>query len=474
MSRILKFLLITFLLFLLTGCSDLSWTTAGKIMPPVNEVCPLEGKWAVLEDLDNGKPLQKDEQQKIENIAQFTREFTMIKGSLWEHPTYKLKKVNAADYFKTKSLNSINSLVPVQEVTVITVSTSDGNFLGEFMKVNEIKIIAFVQNQAFLMEKILDQADSSLVPINRDTVRLNSRGQTEISGVLLGLRTPQDKGFTYQTLWLAADNKKLHQVLTLDSIFFPRNSGFWKLEAGQSETTQNEALSAYDVSNKQKDQIQTENRIVNYIGNDYAVIESNVKGISQLQVLPVDKLSSPTGLKVSDFFGDSDLTAYHNARDKTRRDILKNGVAIINESHFEENFGLARKNGHWYLHGRLNYLDGMQPKFLDFNVNVIPPKELIYYDTLCLNWQSIKDRIPDAADAFTSPSQDIALVLTKNTLYVYGLSMGQLDNEPLIKIKLREGQTVIMAEWATGSYVDNWEKAFLSNGAQVFTGANPG
>jgi hypothetical protein len=69
-------------------------------------------------------------------------------------------------------------------------------------------------------------------------------------------------------------------------------------------------------------------------------------------------------------------------------------------------------------------------------------------------------------DAFTSPNKDIAIIVTKNKLYIYGISGDQLDSLPLGEIEMKEGETVIMAEWATGFYVDDWERAFMAGDAQ--------
>lgn len=213
--------------------------------------------------------------------------------------------------------------------------------------------------------------------------------------------------------------------------------------------------------------IKDNRKIIDYVGNDYVAIENDLDHVERLQVLPVDKTSAPVGIKLSDLIGDNGSLTYSTARDRALQFLENKGISKIDEDNVEENFGLIRKNGHWYLQGRINYESGSKPHYLDYNINLIPPAKLIYYDTLCLSWQNIKDRIPDAVDAFTSPNRDLALVLTKSKLYVYGVSDDLLDSEPLAKINIEAGETVVMAEWATGSYVDNWEKAFLSNGAKV-------
>ncbi len=69
-------------------------------------------------------------------------------------------------------------------------------------------------------------------------------------------------------------------------------------------------------------------------------------------------------------------------------------------------------------------------------------------------------------DAFTSPNKDIAVIKTPGKLYVFGISGEHLDSIPLGEMDLKAGTSVIMAEWATGFYVDDWEKAFMNNGAQ--------
>lgn len=494
MLRVYKVLLAGLTLLLLSGCANLSWTKAGKIIPPVHNTCPLEGQWTVKQDMQTNVNSGESDQSWEGKTIQFTREVVMLGDYVWSDPAFKIKKVSSTNYLMIKYLNLPNTLMPdSKEVEVITVSSAE-NFLGEFMKIDETELIAFVQNHVLYLQKVSDQVDSSLASANFNVFKTNEQSNPGSSGVLVGLKIPKeslaDNGtgntdYMYQTLWLALDNKELHPILTGEDIFFPRSSGFWKLQVSkvQEGAKMEDRLSAHDVSTKVQEQQlgpmkisrgednkRAGHKIIEYVGNDYVAVENDENG-KYLQVLPVDKISAPEGIKLSDLLGNSGFAAFSNARDQALRS-LKNSINVtsFDDDGFEQDFGLIRKNGHWYLRGRINYSyqDANDPSYMDFNVNLVPPAKLIFYDTLCVSWQYIKDRVPDAVDAFTSPNQNMALVITKTKLQVYAISAGQLGNEPLAKIDLQTGASVIMAEWATGYYyVDNWEKAFLANGARV-------
>lgn len=490
MLRTYKVLLVFLSLLLLSGCTNLSWTTAGKITPPDHNICPLEGEWIVNQDLQTNGTTGGGNQSWEGKTIQFTREAAILGDYVWSKPTFKLKLVNSTNYLTTKYLNLSNELLPdSKEVEVITVSSAD-NFLGEFMKISQNKLIAFVQNKALYLSKVSDQVDSSLASSKLNNFKEDEQSNLGASGVLVGLKIPKDSGagdneknrdFRYQTLWFALDNKKLHPVLTGNNIFFPRTNGFWELQIRQVQegTKMTDVLSAHDVSTKFQEQLMStrkisrsvntgdDKKIIDYVGNDYVAVE-NFEAGNQLQVLPVDKISASEGIKFTDLL-DSGSTTFNKARAQAQRSVnnLPNIISLDNDRS-EQNFGLTRKNGHWYLRGRINYSeqDANNSSYLDFNINLIPPAKLIFYDTLCLSWQYIKERVPDAVDAFTSPNQDMALVITKTKLQVYAITSGQLESEPSARIDLQTGSSVVMAEWATGSYVDNWEKAFLANGAK--------
>jgi len=178
-------------------------------------------------------------------------------------------------------------------------------------------------------------------------------------------------------------------------------------------------------------------------------------------------LSFPIGIKVVDLLGAAGLKAYHSAREQALQTLDSQEITWIDAEINEDNFGLTRKNGHWHLQGRINYQSNSTPETMEFNINIMPPANFVFYDMLYPGWQSIKDRVPNALDAFTSPSKDIAVVKTKSKMYFFGINGGQLDSVPLGEIALEEGTTIIMAEWATGFYVDDWEKNFINNGARV-------
>ena len=477
-------LFVVFLLLILSGCANPTGASAGKIIPPSNQVCPLGGKWTVLQELGINGNTSETAPQWVGSTVQFAAGTAALGGHVWDNLSYKIKRVNTDDYLMTKYIPLSGISIPeTDEVDVITVYSAS-NFVGEFLKIDDESMIFFVQNENLLLKKVSDQADSMLGAANTNGQELNQDSNERTSGILLGLRIPSGTGYTYRTLWVAADHHQLHPVLAAEQLFFPRTSGFWELRVqdiftgerkGNILTARNVSVKALEMKKTVEGrggQIDTEpvERIIDYIGNDYVAIEKQTADINQLQVLPVDKLSSNTEIKVSDLLGDKGLSAYLSASEHAVSVLRSKGINSIDRDESGENLGLVRKNGHWVLVGRINYQSGGTFEQTDFDLKIIPPTNLIFYDTLVLNWHNIKDRVPDALDAFTSPNKDVVLVKTKNKLTVYTTDAEQLAENRLAEIDLQEGESVIMAEWATGSYVDAWEKSFISYGAQALSG----
>ena len=130
----------------------------------------------------------------------------------------------------------------------------------------------------------------------------------------------------------------------------------------------------------------------------------------------------------------------------------------------EESFGLFRRNGYWIFKGRVNFLDNGVYSYKDFNIRAIPPKEVVHFDQLAVPWNAIKTKVPEAVDAFTSPNEDIALIVTHNNILVYTIDNGDISDIPLKKIQLKSAEKVIMSEWGLDRYAPIWEEEFLKSG----------
>jgi len=477
MRKIGKLIPVLLLLLIVVGCTP-SWTTEGKIVAPAYEHCPLEGKWSVSGEPDSAEISTDTDQEGDSRFFQFSRETAIIGSNVWSNPTYKMKKVNAKDYLMTRYTVLDSYLATIDKSVEVVTVFADANYLGEFMKTDDDDAIAFVQNKVLLLHKVAAQADDPRTIANASNGDINHYNKTGASGIFIGLKIPFNQDYVYKTLWIAADNKKLRPVLSRNDIYFPRKSGFWQLQVKnvQNREGDGEELSARNVAEKEPvpsrekisaatDYSAAENIVIDYIGNDYAAIEKNTGGTVSLQVLPVDNLSSPIGIKVADLLGPAGLKSYQGGREQAMQILASQENNFINADVNEDNFGLTRRNGHWQLQGRVNYYGNSAPATVDYNINFLPPANLVFYDTLYPGWQSIKDRVPNALDAVTSPNKNFAVVKTKSKLYIFGINGEQLKSSPLGEIPLQEGATIIMAEWATGFYVDDWEKNFSASGA---------
>ena len=210
-------------------------------------------------------------------------------------------------------------------------------------------------------------------------------------------------------------------------------------------------------------------RRIRYIGNDYLSIEETVKQIpisgggareeSRLYTVAVDGLPGLRAVTISDLAGDGAVRAMEQGKINLLQQLGLEQTGPVDE----ENFSLARKMGYWIFNGRLSYPKDGVFVTADYNVDVIAPSHVVFYNKLNIPWPRVKNYIPGAVDIFTSPDRDLALVVTNNEILVYGMFQDNLSGQPLERIPLKEGEEVIMAEWALGQYyVENWAMTFQS------------
>jgi len=490
MKRYYAYLILLLIVLFASGCADGSRESADKISSPRNRLIPVAGTWEVAGVIESGVlKLEKLPEPWQGKSLQFSEDYALLGDNILEKPRYKIKRVSKEEYLLyghksvPKDLDTAD-----KELDVITVTDED-KFLCEIIRVSSEALILEIDNRSLYLKKISDQVSrrsdikDSEIAGSLDPAADNGNGLPK-TGVLVGFCSPDagsnkktDNAYNYRTLWIASTDKKLHPILNIQGIFFPRRSGFWRMEA--KRTTDNgyveDFIIAHPVAAEQKEakiDIPVESvikdgrtgsitRRICYVGNDYVSIESKDADTAEstLQVLPIDSLPGIKAVKLSDLSGEAGAAFMEAGKRKAIEMLEADGGSLIGGMLQNDSFGLERKMGHWFFEGRINYREDGKAHFADYNINVIPPAELIFYDELSVPWTAVKDRVPEAVDVFTSPNRDIALVITRKELIIFGIKNGKPENQPLGRVALKAGETVVMAEWATGRYVEAWENS---------------
>jgi len=507
---------------ILSSCARPITDSPEKIVSPQNQLMSIRGTWEISKILmlvssnEDG-----NKEQWIGNQVQFSNSYMTLGDIMLENPQYQMKRVSAEEYllFNSKSLPE-DFVLPNKEVEVITVIDQD-KFFCEVLIIKEDELILKMQGNSFYLSKASNKVDDYIYSEiddekNQEFNILMNEENLIRTGVLIGLRSPNENDgnksegeYNYRTLWISSTNNEVNSVLEIDNIFFPRRSGFWKIEM-QKATEDNrseEYISANNVlMEDNKAEIQLKNKVmrseglsvpdqditseldfsrwrdrigkvtrkINYVGNDYISIETIGRGEyivgsetwekSKLQILPIDGLPNVNGIKISDILEEAGVISMKSAWERTTNNFAIDSPNILYREELLENFGVERKLGHWFLKGRINYIKDKEFNTADYSIGLIPPSEVVVYDTLFVPWTNIKDRVPRALDAYTSPNKDIAIILTKRELLIYDINDNDLSNYPRDRVDIKQGETIIMAEWATGQYVESWETIFQKSG----------
>lgn len=479
-------ILIIILMFLMQGCIDTSVNQA-DIVPPNNSKLDIYGTWKITEVLRN----QASGAKVFENdIIQFHEDYIYIGKKTFTAPKYKYKKVIYGDYIFAKDEIELMGFKPSEKYADIITITSNEQYVGDIVVLDENTAVGDISSIPIKLEKISNKTDKhAQVELDNDKNTDKSQNKelpVEVnpkSAVLLGLRSSyiNDSGeedYYYRTIWIGANNKKVDDVYTIDCIFFPRHSGFWTIESNrvrQNGVVEDIITAKDDASLKTEDEAKEIEdewsdksgklfKKILFISNDYISVEVNGEGYynkenfkwkeSELKMYPVDSLNGSKSVSMTDLLGN---VATQTMKDDYNFKVKSLNINPQNVSVFNENsYGMDRKAGHWFFKGRLHVDRDGKMENEDYNMKIIPGNKVVKYDDLCVQWKDVKDKIPDAEDVYTSPNKDIAIILTDKNILVYGITNNSLDDEAIRKIELFGDQKAIMAEWATGKYVDIW------------------
>ncbi|WP_425148609.1 hypothetical protein [Deinococcus sp.] len=115
------------------------------------------------------------------------------------------------------------------------------------------------------------------------------------------------------------------------------------------------------------------------------------------------------------------------------------------------NWAVVRRSGRWALRARVAGFTATAT----FDVPVPLPVSITGWDTLALPWASIRARVPDARDAFSSPDGHLLGVMTGRVLNVYRLVSGRFGT-PDLSVPLEAPESAVSIGWASGDEVARW------------------
>ena len=486
----------------LSACSQAVPESTDRIISPVNIAVPAAGTWVLERRLADDITAVSDADDSLtgEKVC-FTHDTMLYGGQIFTGISYKIRRVNVHEYFLHKNWEILKNLnYENNEIFVVNVYSKD-SFLFEFIVDSNDEKIAVIDDRYYVMRKVSDDVGGIQAVTAQDTMASEAQEaiaqkQPVRSGLLLGVRVPVQTSdglgdYRYGTYWISCINGEIRPVLYADDIYLPRMDGFWKLLVEKKMGPQGveDTLRAFKVTNTSSKarprtseagfenvSARMETRIrraIIYVGNDYACVENTIYDTASdnagavyeknLRTLPVDNLMNVDGIKISDMAGENGTMAMENAITEVLVNSGYEGIVILDDDEQQKNFALYRKTGHWFFKGRIDPDRQGNLPYMDFNLNLIPPSNMVAYDVLHVPWKEMKDKLPNAVDIYTSPNRDLAVVLTRSHILLYSIDGKKLADEPLARILLEEGSAVIMAEWSLGEYVSRWEQSFMKN-----------
>ncbi len=488
-NKVLIFVLL-FIIVLFSIYKNLDLSLNPQIEARKIENVPLQGTWIANKYvfLGNAELSDKDAKNLLGKKAEFNSMEVHFDNEVCKNPDFKVKMVDSKDYFWNNfSVKPSNLGINEEKIKIITV-TSGENFFDEYIQINNNYIMKNHDGIMMFFKKygvnINDSSfDEKLIKSNNKIER--SKLQKEItskSGMLLGLKSKDNKngGYTYRTLWISSNYNKLDPSMEMENLFVPRKNGFWKIGVDKINSNGVKRDSLWGIplnKNNLKDKITTKdsselliNNSIMFVGNEYISLDNEdlykndeKNKFNYFSVLPIDNISGDK-IKFSKILGNNNEDILTKSASLHLKRLNSN--QNIDKEELETNWTIIRRNGRWVLRGKIDSNS--------FDILFDTPKVLTTYDDLYVAFHTIKNKIPDLVDAYTSPNKDFIVALTKTNLLVLPIN-NKVIGDVKLNIELKQEEIPVMVQWATGSYVDEWKKLFYKQNFGFQEGAlDPG
>jgi len=452
MKRLLSIIITFVLVLILTGCNKFNV----EVMKPNSDPI-LNGQWKV----QNYSGVTEEEVENcnlLGSIISFSNEEVFMFDTVYKKITYKAKVVDGKEYIYNAIGFIPDYLKDSKDIVVVTIS-SENTYLKEVMVVDgEILII---QDDVLLyLEKIDDNPMSNIKhEVDREEVVSDEKIN---SGVLIGLKDKTDEGFSYKTLWIAYDGEKISSQ-EVPFLLLPRTNGFFKVLVNRTsnEMSYKDNIEFIFLNSSPSEKQSTikrdkESNIniskeITFIGNDYISIRTKEEGeghkLENVGTYLIDTMNieGKGAVSLGDISEQRNITKFNNE---------SQGLHMEDINTFT-NVCIKRNQGRWGFYTiNSNKDDKSSENNIDIPLKV--SKNVVKYDSLFTSWQGIKNQVPSAVDAISSPNKNMAIIKTKSSLYVYKIVNGKMSESPELTISLNDDEEIVMAEWAMGEYVGYW------------------
>jgi len=301
------------------------------------------------------------------------------------------------------------------------------------------------------------------------------------SALLLGLREdPEDDTgnviSSYRTLLIAPTDGQFELEAQGDGIVMPYGQNFWKIEAvssTQESSAVSQKLIAYPLTGKEAAKTDpgqlrktpaapiTERLL--FVGNKYVSIEQNQSDAPNRRyrwVKDMDQLAASVQRASFD-----PATEPHVSLEEAMStgDAAASPAATLEAapSLSTEQWSIIRRTGSWVAAAAETAAGEPYAPLASTELTELAtplPESINKFDTLYPTWSQILKIQPEAKDAYSSPNEDMLVIVLEDELVIYPYQQVGGDQHPL-RISLEPGESLIMAQWAKeDKYLDSWRK----------------